>query len=124
MSRVARRNEPAFSLQDLVEERSFTQERARATYRALLAAARAVFAARGYDRTQAPEIAEHAGVSVGTFYRYFEDKREAFVEVTRVHLAPRSPPSGSPDWPTGARRSTGCSRCCSRACVHLRRSSR
>jgi AcrR family transcriptional regulator len=66
--------------------RSFPQARARATYQALLAAARDVFARRGYDETQSPDIAAAAGVSVGTFYRYFTDKRQAFVEMIAAHL--------------------------------------
>jgi AcrR family transcriptional regulator len=66
--------------------RSFPQARARATYEALLAAAREAFAKRGYDATQSPDIAAAAGVSVGTFYRYFTDKRQAFVEMIADHL--------------------------------------
>lgn len=71
-------------------ERRFPQARARATYQAIVEAARAVFAERGYDAAQTPEIAARAGVSVGTFYRYFVDKRQALVEMLRVHLAETS----------------------------------
>jgi AcrR family transcriptional regulator len=63
------------------------QERARVTRQALLEAAARVFAAKGFDDAQTPDIAEAAGVSVGTFYRYFEDKRQVFVDVIRGHLA-------------------------------------
>jgi AcrR family transcriptional regulator len=65
----------------------FHQERARATHRALLEAAREVFVRRGFDAVQTPEIAAAAGVSTGSFYRYFVDKRAIFVEVIRAHLA-------------------------------------
>lgn len=65
----------------------FPQERARRTYEALIAAATKAFAADGYDATGTPEIAKRARVSVGTFYRYFDDKKQVFVEVTRRHLA-------------------------------------
>jgi AcrR family transcriptional regulator len=68
-------------------DRSFPQARARATYRALLDAARDVFAEKGFDSTQSPDIAGRARVSVGTFYRYFGDKRQALVEMIRAHLA-------------------------------------
>ncbi len=67
--------------------RRFTQERARKTYEALVEAAAAAFLDGGYDATGTPDIAERAGVSVGTFYRYFEDKKQAYLEVTRRYLA-------------------------------------
>lgn len=65
----------------------FPQERARRTYEALIVAATKAFAADGYDATGTPEIARRARVSVGTFYRYFDDKKQVFVEVSRRHLA-------------------------------------
>jgi len=67
--------------------RTFAQERARRTYEALLEAAGRVFAERGYEATGTPEIAAAAGVAVGTFYRYFDDKLACFLEVSRRHLA-------------------------------------
>lgn len=67
--------------------RRFTQERARKTYEALVEAAGEVFLSAGYDATGTPDIAARAGVSVGTFYRYFEDKKQAYLEVTRRFLA-------------------------------------
>lgn len=67
--------------------RRFTQERARKTYEALVAAAGECFLERGYDATGTPDIAARADVSVGTFYRYFEDKKQAYLEVTRRFLA-------------------------------------
>lgn len=66
--------------------RTFTQKRARATYDALMAAAGEVFAEKGFDATQTPDIARRAGVSVGTFYRYFADKRQAFIEMITEYL--------------------------------------
>jgi AcrR family transcriptional regulator len=63
------------------------QERARVTRHALLDAAARVFAEKGFDAAQTPDIAGAAGVSVGTFYRYFEDKRQIFVDVIRAYLA-------------------------------------
>ena len=67
--------------------REFAQERARRTYEALVGAALEVFTEKGYDSTQTPDISAAAGVSVGTFYRYFSDKREIFLEVVRRELA-------------------------------------
>lgn len=67
--------------------REFPQERARRTYEALIDAGARLFAERGFDATQTPDIAGKAGVSVGTFYRYFTDKLEIFLEVERRQLA-------------------------------------
>jgi AcrR family transcriptional regulator len=61
--------------------RAFKQRRAAATYEALLDGAARVFARRGFDGAQTPEIAAAAGVSTGAFYRYFTDKRQCFVEM-------------------------------------------
>ncbi len=67
--------------------RQFAQERARKTYEGLIDAGARLFAERGFDQTQTPDIAARAGVSVGTFYRYFTDKLEIFLEVQRRQLA-------------------------------------
>jgi len=61
----------------------FRQERARRSYQALLEAAAELFAQQGYDSVGTPEIAQKAGVSVGTFYRYFDDKHEVYLEIMR-----------------------------------------
>lgn len=63
------------------ESRVPQQERSARTRRQIADAARACFAADGYDRTQAKDIARTAGVSVGTFYEYFRDKADAFQTV-------------------------------------------
>ena len=68
-------------------EPDFRQDRARRSYLALLAAATALFGAHGYDAVGTPEIAERAGVSVGTFYRYFDDKHEIYLEIARRTFA-------------------------------------
>lgn len=69
------------------QPRQFSQDRARRTFEALVEAATEVFGERGFDATQTPDIAARAEVSVGTFYRYFSDKREAFLEVVRRRLS-------------------------------------
>src|SRR6478609_5602461 len=61
----------------------FRQERSRRSYQALLDAAEELFSTQGYDSVGTPEIAQKAGVSVGTFYRYFEDKHEVYLEIAR-----------------------------------------
>jgi AcrR family transcriptional regulator len=68
------------------KEPDFRQERSRRSYLALIDAATELFSARGYDAVGTPEIAECAGVAVGTFYRYFEDKHEIYLEVSRRNI--------------------------------------
>jgi AcrR family transcriptional regulator len=69
------------------KEPDFRQERSRRSYLALIEAATELFSAHGYDSVGTPEIAQRAGVSVGTFYRYFDDKHEIYLEVSRRNLA-------------------------------------
>lgn len=47
----------------------------------LIRAARRVFSERGYHQSRITDIAAEAGVSVGTFYRYFPDKQELLKNV-------------------------------------------
>ncbi len=47
----------------------------------ILAAARDVFAKRGYHDATIDDIVAEAGVARGTFYLYFEDKRAVFSEL-------------------------------------------
>ena len=68
-------------------EPDFRQDRARRSYLALIDAATALFSAHGYDAIGTPEIAQTAGVSVGTFYRYFDDKHEIYLEIARRTMA-------------------------------------
>lgn len=67
--------------------RQFTQARARRTYERLIEAAGQLFDERGFDATQTPDIASAAAVSVGTFYRYFPDKRAIYLEMMRRDIA-------------------------------------
>lgn len=58
----------------------------------ILRAALELFAERGYHATNVPLIAEHARVSVGTLYHYFENKEH--VVTAHCGQAPW-PPRGS-----------------------------
>lgn len=51
--------------------------KAQRTRQKILQAAREVFADRGFNKATAEEISSRAGVGYGTFYLYFEDKRQA-----------------------------------------------
>ncbi|MDP1829651.1 MAG: TetR/AcrR family transcriptional regulator [Archangium sp.] len=46
--------------------------------RAILEAAAAVFAKRGYHATTVGQIAKHLDMGLGTFYRYFQSKLDVF----------------------------------------------
>jgi AcrR family transcriptional regulator len=45
-----------------------------------------LFASKGINGTSSNEIARQAGVSIGTFYSYFENKRVLFLEIVKDHL--------------------------------------
>jgi AcrR family transcriptional regulator len=67
-------------------------ERTEATRGALLAAARPLFAERGYADVGTEEIVREAGVTRGALYHHFEGKRELFeavYEQIEVELAER-----------------------------------
>ncbi len=53
----------------------------------ILAAARAVFAEKGYHEAGIAEIMQRADLGVGTYYLYFHDKHEAFVTLISEGLA-------------------------------------
>jgi len=69
------------------KEPDFRQDRSRRSYLALIEAATVLFGSRGYDAVGTPEIAQQAGVSVGTFYRYFDDKKQIYLHVIKQHSA-------------------------------------
>jgi len=70
-----------------VREPDFRQDRSRRSYLALIEAATVLFGSQGYDAVGTPEISQRAGVAVGTFYRYFDDKHEIYLEVARRTMA-------------------------------------
>jgi len=85
MARRARKRRPEAVLRSPPGP-AFRQERSRRSYHALLDAALELFGTQEYDAIGTPEIAAAAGVSVGTFYRYFDDKRDVYLEVMRRTL--------------------------------------
>jgi len=62
------------------------QKRSIETRNKILVAAKDQFAEHGFHGTNAKEIAGAAGVSVGSFYSYFKDKKELFMEIFREHI--------------------------------------
>jgi AcrR family transcriptional regulator len=83
----ARRNDPLPdglpAILRTTREPDFQQDRARRSYLSLIDAATELFGSQGYDAVGTPEISQRAGVSVGTFYRYFDDKRQIYLEIAR-----------------------------------------
>jgi AcrR family transcriptional regulator len=63
---------------DKNKERRTQAERRTTTRRALLEAARTLFAERGYHETAAEEIVRRAGLTRGALYHHFEDKKDLF----------------------------------------------
>lgn len=71
------RNPPSRSRKGGLREAISKEERRQQ----ILAAARDVFAKLGYARATVDDIVREAGVARGTFYLYFDDKREALEEL-------------------------------------------
>lgn len=63
------------------------QQRSRATRATLLQAAAELFAQRGFSNTTTAQIADRAGVGVGTLYFYFRDKRQLLVTMLADTIA-------------------------------------
>jgi AcrR family transcriptional regulator len=62
------------------------QARSRARLRAIFAAAAALFEEQGYGGATMTSIAERAGMSVGTLYFYFRDKRQILLTMLATKL--------------------------------------
>lgn len=72
------------------------QERAQQKRNALIESGYALFISKGYEHSTAKEIAAHAGVATGTFYRYFSDKRQLLMSLLEDKLESFLPPE--PSW--------------------------
>ncbi|WHY69282.1 TetR/AcrR family transcriptional regulator [Neobacillus sp. SuZ13] len=75
------------------------QERAQQKRNALLESGLDLFVSNGYEQTTAKEIAAHAGVATGTFYRYFSDKRQLLMSLLEDKIDKLLPPE--PSWMSG-----------------------
>src|SRR5436305_14701526 len=62
------------------------QPRARVTRDAILQAAAHLLAARGWEASTTNHIAERAGVSIGSLYKYFPNKSSILAEVARRRI--------------------------------------
>ncbi|AIQ11525.1 TetR/AcrR family transcriptional regulator [Paenibacillus durus] len=61
------------------------QDRSIKTKDSIVQAAARLFSEKGYHRTNTKQIAAAAGVSTGSFYSYFTDKRDVFLDVLKIH---------------------------------------
>jgi len=61
--------------------------KARVTRSAFLEAAHEIFRKRGYYASSVSEISRHLGLSAGTFYQYFKNKEQVFLELNDLILA-------------------------------------
>lgn len=62
------------------------QERSIKTKEAILQAAMELFSEKGYHGTNTKEIAAAAGVSTGSFYSYYKDKRAVFLDSLIIYF--------------------------------------
>ncbi|WP_339321189.1 TetR/AcrR family transcriptional regulator [Paenibacillus sp. FSL W8-0194] len=62
------------------------QERSIKTKEAILQAAMELFSEKGYHGTNTKEIAAAAGVSTGSFYSYYKDKRAVFLDSLSIYF--------------------------------------
>ncbi|MFQ3588939.1 MAG: TetR/AcrR family transcriptional regulator, partial [Chloracidobacterium sp.] len=65
------------------------QERSRRTREKLILAAAQLFEERGFEKTTSNDIAAVAGVSIGSFYAYFSDKRQVLLLLFEQRIAER-----------------------------------
>jgi TetR/AcrR family transcriptional regulator, mexJK operon transcriptional repressor len=72
------------------------QERAQIKRDLLLKSGHELFISKGFEHTTAKEIAAHAGVATGTFYRYFSDKRQLLMSLLEDQIEMLMPPE--PKW--------------------------
>ena len=72
--------------EEVLKTRVPQQKRGIETRNRIIEAARTLFSRDGYHGTNAKEITAEAGVSVGSFYAYFKDKKELFMELSHGHM--------------------------------------
>lgn len=67
------------------QTRTPQQDRSIATKQQLFQAALELFAEQGYHHTNTKKIAARAGIAVGSFYAYYRNKKEVFLEVIQYY---------------------------------------
>lgn len=62
---------------------NLAQKKKQYTKEVIIKAAEELFSRRGYHNTQVMDIVKSVGMSAGTFYNHFTDKRDLFAQITR-----------------------------------------
>ncbi len=62
------------------------QKRSEQTREKILKTGLRLFSEHGYHATSSKKIAKAAGISIGSFYNYFKDKKELLLEIHRLHV--------------------------------------
>lgn len=62
------------------------QERAVLSRQNILASGKQLFMTKGYYQTNTKEIAQNAGISIGSFYNYYKDKLSLFTEIATQEI--------------------------------------
>lgn len=65
--------------------RKVSQSRSIETKEALIEAATQLFAEKGFHKVNTKEIAKAAGVAIGSFYGYYTDKKQVFIEIVKTY---------------------------------------
>lgn len=73
--------------QDVKCARKLCQTRSIETKQAIIAAGTKLFAEFGYHKINTKDIAKEAGVSIGSFYGYYEDKKQLLIEIMIIYKA-------------------------------------
>lgn len=71
-------------LKTTLSEKEPNEDLAQFRRRQIIEAAQVVFARKGYHQTGISDIAVELGIGHGTFYRYFKNKRDIFVNLIEV----------------------------------------
>ena len=66
--------------------KKLAEKRRKETRERIIQAARDMFSKQGYHNTQVMDIANSLSMSAGTFYKYFKDKRELFLHISRENF--------------------------------------
>ncbi|MBW1798208.1 MAG: TetR/AcrR family transcriptional regulator [Deltaproteobacteria bacterium] len=82
---TAKKQEAALTKRQKNIVREPVQQRGKEKKARIITAARKLLNCEDYEAVTANRIAGEAGVSVGTFYSYFKDKRDVFLEVIRQY---------------------------------------
>jgi AcrR family transcriptional regulator len=82
------RPSPVVSDEDVIETLGVGGPRSEASRRAILDAARAIFASRGYEQTTIRAVAAEAGIDASMVMRYFGSKAKLFTAAATTSLEP------------------------------------